>query len=358
LNFTWAPTPINPDPNRTIIVEFDVTTNTFARRLDISTVYEISPTAYGERFVIENGTDAFYTTYFYASIPDGYTNRYFFNQSIPSNRDVYFVAKPLAPSTNLTSAWSGGAIGDGYLNVSAYEAATAAGVYGYWRILSQSANMISDLEMWDSNTSSWVQHVNLRAGNSTMVTAFVGAAYANSVVNMTLYDPNGQKWFSENAVANSTGHATTSLFQLPGSTASAGNWMVQATTNDIGTNTDWRSSGFFKRPFTLIHQSELLITHPTDAVGTWSTNVTYGDLLLMVMQVNDTDSDILIPGGNLELDWAAGTDTFDDSGNGQYTKVVDTSTLPGKGQFVMTLNWTHPSFDDSLAYLIGLDLTQ
>jgi hypothetical protein len=351
LNFTWLPTPVNPDPNRTIVVEFDATINMFARRLDFGTVNEINPTAVGERFMIQNGTDASYTTYFYANIPTGYVNRYFYNVTLPSSRDVNFVARPLAPSTNLTSGWSGGEPGDGYLNVSAYDVATDAGRYGYWRILSSSPNMISDIEIWDPNLSTWSRNVDLRAGNTSRIRVNVGAAFQNSIANITVYDPSGAKWYSVNATADGAGYATTDFLTFSGSNSSAGSWMVQATTNDIGTNSDWRSTGFFKRPFSVTHESELILEYPTDAIGTWTTNATFGDLLLIVLTANDTESSVLISGGTLSLDWAAGTDTFDDSGNGQYTKVVDTSALPGKGLFAMDLEWSRTNFDNSTATL-------
>ncbi|MFX1416244.1 MAG: hypothetical protein ACFFC0_05500, partial [Promethearchaeota archaeon] len=165
LNFSWTPIPAAPNPNRTVYLDYTVTTNMYARELGGSTVYEISPSAYGETFSIENGTDATYTSYFYANIPGGYPRFYFYNLSLPSSRDVFFVASPLAPSTNLTSGWTGGAPGDGYLNVTTYSVTTEAGRYGYWRVKSRSPNLISDLEIYDPNDTTWKPTVNLRAGN-------------------------------------------------------------------------------------------------------------------------------------------------------------------------------------------------
>ncbi|RLI57114.1 MAG: hypothetical protein DRP09_03695, partial [Candidatus Thorarchaeota archaeon] len=172
-----------------------------------------------------------------------------------------------------------------------------------------------------------------------------------SVVNITVYEPDGSEWMTTSAVADGSGYATTTTFSLPGSTAPAGDWMVQAHTNNVGTGSEWTSVGFFKRGFKVVHASALTLTYPDDAVGTMVTNVTYGDLLLIITEVEDTDSSILVPGGVLTLNWVLGTDTFDDSGNGEYTKVVDTSLLPGKGAYVMTLNWSHSSFDDASAAL-------
>ncbi len=351
LNFTWTPTPATPDPNLTIDVEFDVTTNMFARRTTARTVYDISPTAYGERFTVQNATATNFTTYFNAEIPDGYVNRYFFNLTIPSSRDVFFVARPLAPSTNLTSGWTGGDTGDGYLNVSAYEVATGAGRYGYWRIKSQSSNMITDIELLDPATSTWKRFPIIRAGNNTQVRVNVGASFVNSIVNITIFDPSGATWKSVNATVDGSGYATTGVLNFAGSNSSAGSWMIQATTNDFGTHGTWRATGFFKRGFSVVHSSEMTIDYPADAVGTWLTNVTYGDFLLVIINVTDLDSSVMLPGGTLEYAWALGTGTFDDSGNGQYTKVFDTSTLPGKGQYQLALNWYKDDFDNSTAQL-------
>jgi len=351
LNFTWLPAPVNPSPNRTIVVEFDVATNMFARRLNTLTVSDINPTAYGQKFSIQNGSAAYYSTYFYADIPTGYPNRYFFNESLPTNRDVYFVAAPLAPSTNLTTGWSGGQPGNGYLNVSAYRVATEAGRYGYWRILSQSPNMITNIQMYNPSDATWKTTVNLRAGNITRVRAFVGASFAGSVVNVTIYNPAGQKWYSVNATANATGYATTRSFTFAGTNSTAGSWMIQAMANDVGSSGKWTSTGFFKRAFSVTHASKITILYPSDAISTWTTNVTYRDLLLIVMKANDTDSSVPVAGGTLALTWTLGTITFDDSGNGQYAKVVDTSPLTHSGRYAMQLKWTRSSFDNATATL-------
>ncbi len=353
MNFTWAPVPATPAPNLNIIVQFDVAINFYARRLNTLTVFDISPTDYGQSFAIQNGSQAYYTTFFYANIPTGYSNKYFFNETIPSNRRVYFVGAPLAPSTNLTypSGWNGGQIGQGYVNVSAYKDATDAGRYGYWRILSQSANMITNIQMLDPKDSTWKATVNLRAGNVTKVRAYVGASYANSVVNITIYGPSGSKWYSGNATANATGYATSKSLTFAGTNATAGAWMIQASTNDVGSSGKWQSTGFFKRPFTVTHSSKISILYPSDAQTTWVTNATYGALVLVVIKANDTDSKVVVAGGTLTLTWTLGTVTFDDSGNGQYTKVIDTSGLTHAGRYTMQLKWTCSRYDNATATL-------
>ncbi len=352
MNFSWWPTPTNPTPNRPIIVEFDVNINMFARRHNALTVYDISPTAYGETFTVQNGTDAQFANYFYADIPEGYVNRYFFNMTIPSTRDVFNVSRPLTSSQNLTSGWSGGDPGDGYLNVSAYEVTTEAGRYGYWRILSTAPNMITDLKLYDPNTATWSRTVELRAGNSSQVRVYAGSQYTNSVVNITIFAPDGSTWYTENATVDALGYATSSVFVMDGSTAPAGNWMVQAYATDEGASGSVQNVGFFKRPFTVRHTSNIVMSYLSDAVSTWVTNTTYENLVLVILKVNDTDSNVLVPGGTMSYTWAGGSGTFDDSGNGEYTKVIDTSTVPGKGQFTMDISWSRTAYDVSTAQII------
>jgi len=350
LTFSWTPIPSPPNPNKVVRIDFNVNVNMFARRYDVSSLYEIGPTSYGERFIVRNGTNAEFTSYFRADIPTGYANRYFFNETIPMERDIYSVAQPLAPATNLTSGWTGGNPGDGFFNVSTYDITNEPGRFGYWRILSSSPNMISDLELWNPDISGWARTVDLRAGDTTRVRADVGAEFAGSTVTITIYKPDDSVWLTLSPIVDGAGYATSTTFALDGSSAPAGSWMVQATTNNVGADGEWTSVGLFKRPFTITHASDITLTYPADAVGTMLTNVTFGDLLLIILEVEDTDSyspTVLVPGGTLTLDWVLGSDTFDDNRNGQYTKVIDTALLPGSGNYVMGLDWTHPNFDAS-----------
>jgi len=355
--FSWTPIPSTPDPDNVVYIDFDVSIDMFARRLDTSSHYEIGPTSFGERFSITNGTDAQFTSYFRANIPDGYSEFYYFSETIPTERDIYFIGEPLAPTTNVTSGWTGGELGDGLVTVTTYQITSEPGRYGYWRILSNSLNMISDLEIWNPSGPGWSRDVNLGAGDTSQVRVNVGTQFEDSIVNLTIYEPDGSIWQTFQPVVDSAGYATTNTFVVAGNTAPAGDWMVQANTNNFGADGEVTSVGLFKRPFSITHASAIELTYPDDAVGTMLTNVTFGDLLLIMLEVEDTDSLVLIPGGTMILDWNNGTtDTFDDSGNGEYTKVIDTSTLPGKGQYVVDFDWSHPSFDpDSTSLTINVN---
>ncbi|TXT54637.1 MAG: hypothetical protein BAJATHORv1_60134 [Candidatus Thorarchaeota archaeon] len=357
LEFSWTPVPTNPDPNEIIIIDFDVDTNLFSRQYDVPTVYQIDQTSYGEFVQIQNATQANFTTYYYADIPDGYVNRYFYNISIPTNRDVYHVATFLNPTVNVTTGVSGGNPGDGYLNVSTYDITNEVGRYRYWRILSSSPNMISDVELEDPTSSLWEQFVNIRAGDDTRFRINVGVEYENSVVNISIYNPDNAFWGSINATVDASGYAISDYMTFAGSNATAGEWTIRAFTDNRADGSIWNSTGYFLRTFTITHDTNLEVVGPSEAIGTWLTNVTYGDLLYVIIQANDIDSSIPVSGGVMPYEIRNSTNdvvlsgSFSDSGNGEYTLVLETSNLPDRGQYYMVMNWSATYYDDTSSVL-------
>ncbi|MHA1937905.1 MAG: hypothetical protein ACW97O_06805, partial [Candidatus Thorarchaeota archaeon] len=343
LEFTWLPTPSTPYPNKHVEIGFQVSTILYARKTTAITAYEIDPGSHGETFSVTNGTSVDYKTYFFADIPSGYFDRYFFNMSIPLERDVYYVAPPYNLIENLTYGWSGGDYGDGYLNVSAYSIDPQLGRQGPWWIQSTAQNMISDLQIYDPDTSSWLRGVTLGAGNTSQVRAYLSPSYEGAVVNVSIFNPSGASWMNLTAVTDSSGYATTPVFNLAGANASAGSWMVQAMSTNYGISGHWTSTGFFRRSFTIIHSAQLNIDRPSDAVATGIANVTYGDLLNVRYNVTDTDSGTSVGGGALKIYWLGDSSIFD-YGSGVYTMILDSSQLPGKGQYFMTVNLSHPYY--------------
>jgi len=200
--FTWTPSPNPPDPDLYIEVEFDVTLNLYARNEVNRTLYAADPSAIGENFEISNGSSASWSSYFLVQIPVGYEDDYFYNLTIPTTRDITFVAKPLDPNTNLTSGWSGGDPGDGYLNVSV-DTIPFADKIGFWPIKGSSPNMITNLEIYDSSTSTWSKTGNFRAGDTIRIRAYVGSSFNGDKVNFTIFAPDGSVWASTIATVSS-----------------------------------------------------------------------------------------------------------------------------------------------------------
>jgi len=338
VNFTWTPTPSTPDPDRVIKVDFNAKTTLYSRGVS-STLTTQDPISYGENFEATNGTDVEYLTWFFADIPDGYDSRYYFNISLPEDRDVYFVGSPLLTDENI-STWDEGHGPDWYANITAYPYVDR---WGYWLVKSKGANMITDLFMTSSGTTE--QSLDLRASDSAFFAVDVGAQFVGVTVNVSVFSPLGDSWYSELVPVNSTGFANSKGLTF-GANASAGEWIIQAFCNNSQSGSDWNKTGFFRRSFDITHASTSTLLNPEDAVSTWTTNITYPDLFLVRLRVNDTDIlGTTVSGGQMTYNWTTGTEYFGEGGNGEYLVTLDSGDLPQKGQYILNIEWTHPHFD-------------
>ncbi|MHA2301472.1 MAG: hypothetical protein ACXACD_11010, partial [Candidatus Thorarchaeota archaeon] len=346
VNFTWTPSPSTPSPDRQIQVDFNVETNLYARG-DETTVYTQDPNAFGEVFSVENATDVEYLTWFNADIPNGYDNRYFFNMTLPDERDVYYVGSPLLTSENITN-WNEGHGPIWFANISAFNYPDR---WGYWLIKSTGSNMISDVLMVDTSTGGYSRFLDLRAGDSTKLVTQLDPGFAGVDVNLTVYSPSGAIWYTTMATVNSTGYAETPVLTF-GQNATAGSYILEAFCgNSIGA-TAWNDTGFFRRAFSVVHASSSELLNPVDAQITWTTNVTYPDLFLVRIRVNDSDiPGVTVPGGNMTCNWTTGDQIFGDAGNGEYIITLDSSDLPSNGQWVIEITWNHPHFDSIVMFL-------
>ncbi|MHA2148349.1 MAG: hypothetical protein ACXACG_00470 [Candidatus Thorarchaeota archaeon] len=353
VSFSWTPTPSTPDPDRDIYVDFSVETNLYARGTSTSVTTQ-DPNSFGENFIATNSSEIEYLTWMFADIPDGYDNRYYFNISLPENRDVYYVGSPLRTDVNI-STWDEGHGPSWYANISAYPYADR---WGYWLINSKGANMITDLLMTSPTLGTTAQTLDLRAYDSAFFAVDVGAQFAGVIANISLFSPSGANWHSEMVAVNSTGYANSRELTF-GVNASAGEWIVQAFCNNSLGGSDWNKTGFFRRAFDVIHASASTLLNPEDAVSTWITNVTYPDLFLVRVRINDTDiPGTTVSGGQMSYNWTTGTEYFGEAGNGEYIITLDSGDLPQKGQYILNLEWTHPHFDtvqDVLTIYLNFD---
>ncbi|RLI61730.1 MAG: hypothetical protein DRO93_03435, partial [Candidatus Thorarchaeota archaeon] len=147
-NFSWSPSPMPPDPDLSVTVEIDADVTAYARRYNTHTINDTATFTTGDRYTLQNATDVRWETNHYVAVPGGYEPEFFFNVTLPLNRDVDHVGQPTARYTNLTHGWSYGDAGDAILNVSVYEITTTS-QNGFWLIRGSSPNMISLLEVWD-----------------------------------------------------------------------------------------------------------------------------------------------------------------------------------------------------------------
>ncbi len=347
-NFTWTPIPNPPDPNLDINIALDVSVTVWARRYNVLTINNTELFTLGDNYVVQNGTDVRWETNHYAAVPGGYSSKYYFNVSLPSNRDIDFVAQPYARTVNLTSGWSYGNPGDGLVNISVFQI-TQTNQNGFWLLKGSSPNMITNVEVWDSTLAQWTRTHTFRANEDTRFRATLSPTYTNDVVTFTVYSPNTSVWVTLQGTVDGSGYAITPFVNLDAANASVGLWEVQAFSTDAISQAEVHNVGFFTRTFDIEHSTSMNVKYPVDAVVSWTTNVTYGDLVLLQVRVNDSDNGDLLSGGTLNYNWAGGSGTMSDLGTGEYSVTLDTTTLPSNGQYDVSLSWSKSYYDPIVA---------
>ncbi len=351
-NFSWTPVPNPPDPNMAIILEFDAAVTAYARRFNVPTISDTGTFAEGDAYEVQNASMVRWTTNHYAAVPGGYANSYFFNTTLPLNRDIDHVGQPNYRYVNLTYGWQLGDPGDGMVNVSAYLVTTTS-QNGFWLMKGWSPNMIGDLQVWNPTTSSWTRTRVFRAGESTRFRAVLSSSYQNDVVQFTIYSPNGNVWGTVQGTVDSAGYAVSDYVNFGATNASTGQWEVQAFVLDNVSGGAAHNVGFFRRAFSVQHSTSISVKYPS--AGLWSANVTYGQMVLLQFRVTDADNGDLLPGGTMTYSWAAGSGTMGDLGTGEYSVTLDTRLLSSNGPFTVSILWTK-NYYDSIARVFTLNV--
>jgi len=176
--------------------------------------------------------------------------------------------------------------------------------------------MISNLEVWDG--SQWVCTNTFRANEDTRFRATVPSTYQNDIVNFTIYDPSEGVWETIQATVDGSGYAVTNYVNLGATNASVGSWEVHAAVDDEVSAGSLHNFGFYTRGFSIDHSTQMSVKYPVGSESSWAKNVTYGDLLLLQLRVNDSDNGDLLAGGSMTYSWAAGSGPVSDLGTGAW----------------------------------------
>ncbi|MFW9957914.1 MAG: hypothetical protein ACFFCT_07585 [Candidatus Odinarchaeota archaeon] len=343
-NFSWTPLPNPPDPDFDINVEIDVDVWLFARKLLSSTVNDTELITLGDNYVVSNATSISWETNYYVAIPGGYESQFFYNISIPMNRDVTFVSEPAHRFTNLTSGWFLGNPGDGVVNVSVYGLGLPD-PDGFWMIRSTSPNMLTNLQVWDDSLGQWVQTKTFRSDEDTRFRAILPSVYQYDQVTFTIYDSYGEVWNTLTAIVDASGYAISGYVTLDAVSAQVGSWEVQATVDDHISSSEVHNIGFYRRGFDIEHSTQLSVKYPIASRTTWSINVTYGVLVFLQFRVNDSDNGDLLPGGLMTYSWDAGIGSVNDLGTGEYSVTLNTSLLISNGRYDVDFSWSKAYYD-------------
>ncbi len=342
-NFSWMPTPFPPDPYHDVILSIDADVWVFARKLLQPTIEDTELLTLGDSYLLSNATDINWETNYLVGIPNGYDDQFFFNITIPFNRDVTFISEPTHRYTNLTSWWNLGEPGDGVVNVSVYEVITGE-TDGFWMVRSTSLNMISTLDVWDNDLSIWAPTRTFIADDNTRFRASLDTSYIGDNVTFTIYDSLGATWHTFSAVVDSNGYAITDFIMLDSFNASVGDWEVQAFVVDSISGGVIHNVGYFRRAFSIDHGTQMTVQYPIEGRLIWSVNVTFGEIVFLQLRVNDSDNGDLLPGGVMTYSGNY-SGTANDLGTGEYSITLDTGTLSSNGPAQIYLSWTKDNYD-------------
>lgn len=343
-NFSWTPTPNPPVPDLDIFVNIDVDVWVFAKKLQMSTVNDTELITLGDNYVVSNATEVSWETNYYVSVPSGYGDVFFYNVTLPLNRDVTFVSEPFHRYTNLTSGWAFGAPGDGVVNISVYEIGLPD-PNGFWMIRGTSQNMITNLQVWDDGLGQWVQTKTFRAAEDTRFRAVLPTNYQGDSVTFTVYDSYGEVWDTLIAAVDGSGYAITSYVNLDAVSARVGDWEVHAFVDDSNSGSEVHNIGYFARAFDIDHSTQMSVKYPLEGRTSWSYNATYGANVFLQLRINDTDNGDLLPAGVMTYTGDFGSGTVNDMGTGEYSVNLNTGALPSNGQYDIDLAWTKVNYD-------------
>lgn len=343
-NFSWTPTPYPPVPNHDMMVSIDTDVWVFARKLLSPTINSTEFLTIGDNYIVNNATAVEWETNYLVMIPGGYEDEFFFNISLPLNRDVTFLSEPTHRYTNLTSWWELGNPGDGVVNISVYEMGLSD-PNGFWLMQSSSPNMITNLQVWDDGLSQWVQTKTFRANDDTRFRAILPASYQGDEVTFTIYDSYGEIWDTVVGTVDSSGYAVSSYVNMDAVLARVGSWEVHAFVNDLNSFGEVHNIGFFTRGFSIDHATQMTVKYPFGSELSWSYNVTWGDLAFLQFRVNDSDNGDLLPGGVMTYSGGFGSGPVNDMGTGEYSVTLDTTILSSNGAYLVDLVWTKANYD-------------
>nr|MDO8045923.1 hypothetical protein [Candidatus Baldrarchaeota archaeon] len=288
-----------------------------------------------EFFASNGGNVEWVLTFLARQLPDPYIT-YYFNVSYPLDWNVTSVLDSYGYEQFNTS------------DPHAYEYITPSGKvfkcdvsdtghYGVWTIYLISNNYVREFKVqyWDVDENTWKDAGSLPSfyvNESTKVRICVrvtdknGNVPANNgVLNITVYFPNGSKWFSN--ITNSLdpqGWGNTSEFVLSANNASAGKYSISISWSN-GEEAGYLAGDLF------------IVIHRTSLTSDKSKYFVYrGDFITVRVRFLDIDTNESVADADVSYSWIGGSGKMLYSG-GWYIVDLDSSKAPDIGIYNVTI---------------------
>jgi hypothetical protein len=216
---------------------------------------------------------------------------------------------------------------------------------GWWTFKATSPNFLSKSNTKLLKQGVWTE-TNFNTGESTIIKTQIN--YSNDVpanldftfVNLTIYDPDGLKWFSEAKTPLSNGTVFFSELYFDALNTTGGQYDYTLFWSN-GT-----SLGGLNSSFLIIHESSFLLLKPNDAISDLITDAFIGDIIPVRVKLEDSENSDSISNALISYNWTSGTIFFEEAALGIYETILDTSDLGSNGFYEILIESTKVGFID------------
>jgi len=333
INGNWEVNPISITVNTTSSnLEFNLDTIIFGHHEGTSKFNQQNEE--GVSYTILNNGTVYWDFYHNFYMPSLYSD-FEFIVNKPVNWKIISVLDP----TFLPILYEGGNYGDNYIKINK----THAKFPGWWKFKATSPNFIEDQNTITSRNGLWGYNEFYSGDFAEIKTQInysdnIPVDLDQTIVNLTIYDPQGSIWHEEAKAPQIDGTLTFSRFWFSSSNTTGGIYNFTLYWNN-GTDLGGLTSSF-----TVIHQSYITLLKPDDAKEDLMTGGTLGDIIPLRVFGRDFENNNSIANAIISYNWSSGTQYMTEAALGIYETILDTGDLGSLGLYSIVIKINKTGF--------------
>ncbi|GAH62805.1 unnamed protein product, partial [marine sediment metagenome] len=218
---------------------------------------------------------------------------------------------------------------------------------GWWTFKAQSPNYLLHSNTKLLKQGEWT-HTSFITGESTKIKTQVNYSseiptnVASTGVNLTIFDPEGQQWYSEVKSPLTNGSVFFSEIYFDALNTTGGQYEYTLFWSN-GT-----ALGGIKSNFVVNHQSEISMLKPDDAKIGLRTEGFVGDIIPVRIILTDPENNLSISDARVSYNWTGGsTYNFTEAAIGVYETILDTADLASRGLYEILISSSKLGFLES-----------
>jgi len=337
LNNLWSLNPISIEFTTTSpSLSFNLNTSIFGYR-EIRSKIDQQNIDGLNYYILENGT-VIWEFYHNLYMPNEYSD-FEFTIDKPENWIFISVLDP----TLQTRPYEYGGEGDIILHINK----TSALFPGWWSFKATSPNYLDISNTLMLKQGEWI-NTNFNTGESTRIKTQVNYSgeipnhIESTEVNLTIYDPEGNQWYSEVNSPLSNGTVFFSEITLSAFNTTGGQFEYTLFWSN-GT-----ALGGLKSSFIVYHQSQIKLLKPNDAKIDLRTDGFVGDIIPVRIILTDPENNLSISDAKISYNWTGGsTLNFTEAALGIYETILDTTDLSSRGLYEILISSSKLGFLES-----------